>query len=103
MSKPFNLAGYTGNVAAPFNLASFTCTNEGASTVWVMLFDSATTPVNGATPNVCLPIKVPAGEPASWDIVPVVPIQSGFYWVASSTQPTLTIAAGATINAVVGF
>ena len=103
MSKAFNDATYTGNVAGPFSLASITATNEGASDVWLMLFDSTTPPVNGQKPSVIIPMKVPAGEYESWDIRPIRPIVNTLYWVASSTQPTLTIAAGATINVYAGY
>jgi hypothetical protein len=103
MSQSFNSNGYTGSIAAPINVVSITGTNNGASTVYVMMFDSASTPVNGATPNIATIIEVPAGEPFSWDLKPERPIQKGFYWVASSSQPTLTIATGATLNVDVGY
>lgn len=103
MSKGFNTATYTGSVAGPINLASFSGENEGAADVYFMMFDSATTPVNGATPNVFFPVHVPAGQPFSDDIVPIRPIVNTLYWVASSTQPTLTIAAGATLNVDLGY
>lgn len=93
----FAPSSYSGVIKnAGGKLFSLYAANVGASTRYLMLFDAAALPANGAVPKIVIPLAVNDA-----DLFPFVRPKSfttGIVWGASSTATTLTIDATATIG-----
>jgi len=99
------LASARADFVAPIAFTGAFGSNETASTIWIMFFNSISQPANGTQPFYGLSFNVPAGGTFNW-IAPGAPAQGIFFdegltWVASSTPNTLTaIAPGPTARVV---
>lgn len=66
--------------------------NSAASAVWVMLFDAAAVPADGAAPDVL--IYVPAGSGFAWGTDSKqlgTAFSDGLCWAESTSSPALTL------------
>lgn len=75
--------------ASPGGLFTFFGSNEDTSKIWLMIFDSATVPANGAIPEFNIPVD--PLKPFSLDLARPKPFTSGISFAASSTAATLTL------------
>lgn len=76
-------------IAAPTTVRAISATNAHTAARWLMLFDSATVPADGAAPR--LPaISVPA-ETTIYVPIGGLVCTAGLSWAMSSTQATKTI------------
>ena len=76
------------------------CTNTGASTVYLQVFDSATAVANGTAQE--LTVAVPAGATVSWDGEAEDSFGAGCYVCISTTAATKTLGAAEAVFTVRG-
>jgi hypothetical protein len=95
------LTGGRTDFFAPIAFTGAFGSNETASTIWIMFFNTTSAPGAGTQPALGLSFNVPAGGSFNW-VAPggSVFFNRGLTWVASSTPDTLTPIAGAVARVV---
>lgn len=94
-TRDFSGAGAVSRVVTTGNNSpvQFFGRNLEAGTVFLMVFDLAAVPANGATPDYS-PLELLAGQSFSLTVPPEL-FLAGLVWAISTTDTTLTISVGA--------
>jgi hypothetical protein len=85
--------------AAPTTFTAATALNKGAVLLYLMFFDAAAVPANGAIPAMC-PIALQPGGTGNLDqkqLALGLAMALGLCWAASTTPATLTVDATASV------
>ena len=87
--------------AAAGSLYEISGSNKSAATIYLMVFDSATVPVNGVAKK--YQVQVAAGQSFSWTPALAPTFAAGISWAVSTTPDTLTLTATNDADCVVYF